>query len=101
MRAVILAAGRGGRLQRRRSATGRSAWRASAATARCSSARSESLRAAGIDAHHRRRRLSRRTTSGRVCGASVDIVENAAFASTNSLYSLWLARDLLPTGSWC
>ena len=34
----------------------------------------------------------------RVCGASVGIVENARFASTNSLYSLWLARDLLAEG---
>jgi L-glutamine-phosphate cytidylyltransferase len=34
----------------------------------------------------------------RVCGARIGIVQNARYASTNSLYSLWLARDLLTDG---
>jgi L-glutamine-phosphate cytidylyltransferase len=34
----------------------------------------------------------------RVCDPDVDTVHNASFASTNSLYSLWLARGLLADG---
>lgn len=34
----------------------------------------------------------------RACGAGVRFLENAEFASTNSLYSLWLARPLLREG---
>jgi choline kinase len=34
----------------------------------------------------------------RVCGPGVESVHNGRFASTNSLYSLWLARDLLADG---
>jgi choline kinase len=34
----------------------------------------------------------------RVCDANIEIVHNARFASTNSLYSLWLARPLLADG---
>jgi choline kinase len=34
----------------------------------------------------------------RTCGPRVTIVHNARFASTNSLYSLWLARDVLADG---
>jgi choline kinase len=34
----------------------------------------------------------------RVCGPSVEFVHNPRFAVTNSLYSLWLARDLLKNG---
>ena len=33
-----------------------------------------------------------------VCGPDVHFVYNADYASTNSLYSLWLARDLLSDG---
>jgi choline kinase len=33
-----------------------------------------------------------------VCGRDVHFVYNHAYASTNSLYSLWLARDLLSDG---
>jgi choline kinase len=32
------------------------------------------------------------------CGRGVDFVENSRFAQTNSLYSLWLARPLLADG---
>ncbi len=34
----------------------------------------------------------------RACGPNVQFVHNARFASTNSLYSLWLARHLLRRG---
>jgi choline kinase len=34
----------------------------------------------------------------RTCGARITYVENARFAQTNSLYSLWLARPLLYDG---
>jgi choline kinase len=34
----------------------------------------------------------------RACPASVDIVHNSRYASTNSLYSLWLVRDLISDG---
>src|SRR5436190_17293719 len=34
----------------------------------------------------------------RVCGSSVSYVENARFSETNSLYSLWTARALLSEG---
>jgi choline kinase len=34
----------------------------------------------------------------RACPAHVEIVQNARYAATNSLYSLWLARDLLLDG---
>jgi choline kinase len=33
-----------------------------------------------------------------ICGPGVQFVENARFAETNSLYSLWLARPLLTDG---
>jgi len=34
----------------------------------------------------------------RACGAGVDLILNTRHAATNSLYSLWLARDLLLDG---
>ena len=34
----------------------------------------------------------------RVCGQSVTYIENARYAQTNSLYSLWMARPLLYEG---
>jgi choline kinase len=34
----------------------------------------------------------------RLCGPGIDMVHNMRFASTNSLYSLWLARDVLADG---
>jgi choline kinase len=35
----------------------------------------------------------------RVCGRGIEYVENARYAQTNSLYSLWLARPLLLDGA--
>ena len=40
----------------------------------------------------------RRDAIEQVCGREVEFVYNPDFASTNSLYSLWLARDLLSDG---
>src|SRR5262249_5193916 len=34
----------------------------------------------------------------RVCGSGIEVVYNGRYARTNSLYSLWLARDLLAGG---
>jgi choline kinase len=56
-----------------------------------------SLRACGVDAitviAGFQAALVRRT-----CGPGVDVIVNARYDSTNSLYSLWLARDLLLDG---
>src|SRR5258708_5475558 len=34
----------------------------------------------------------------RACGRGTEFIQNTRFASTNSLYSLWLARDFLLDG---
>lgn len=95
MKAVILAAGRGGRL---RAAVGDRPKCLARIGARTLIERQiQALRAEGIadivvvagyradDVH-------------RVCGPRVHVVHNTRFAATNSLYSLWLARDLLSDG---
>jgi choline kinase len=95
MRAVILAAGRGGRL---RDVTGnRPKCLARVGDRMLIERQIRSLRGCGID--------SITVVAGfraadvrRSCGAGVDVVVNARYASTNSLYSLWLARDLLLDG---
>ena len=56
------------------------------------------LRACGIDRHRRRRRTTARQTSGGSAARRSTFVHNTRYASTNSLYSLWLARDLLSDG---
>jgi choline kinase len=95
MRAVILAAGRGGRLS---GVVGdRPKGLAIAGDCTLIERQIRVLRAAGIE------RIAvvvgfRAALVRRVCGPSIDIVENRRFASTNSLYSLWLARDLLADG---
>ncbi|HUR33030.1 MAG TPA: phosphocholine cytidylyltransferase family protein [Vicinamibacterales bacterium] len=95
MRAVILAAGRGGRLQgvigNRPKALARVGERT------LLDRQIDALQAVGI---------SRITVVGgyrfdllaRACPRTVDLLENDRFGSTNSLYSLWLARDLLLEG---
>jgi choline kinase len=95
MRAVILAAGRGERL---RDVTG---------------VRPKCLARVGVQTllEHQLQALTARGVSPitvvagysvdevrRVCDRRADVRYNAAFASTNSLYSLWLARDLLADG---
>jgi len=95
MRAVILAAGRGGRL---RDVTGndpKCLARIGALT--LIERQIHTLRACGVAditvvAGHRLEHVRR------ACGARVNLVNNARFASTNSLYSLWLARDVLTDG---
>ena len=95
MRAIVLAAGRGGRL---RGVTG-ALPKCLARVGSCSLLERQvaSLRACGID------KVTvvagyRASDVRRLCGPGIDMVYNTRFASTNSLYSLWLARDLLADG---
>ncbi len=95
MRAVILAAGRGGRL---RAVLGNRP-KCLARVGDCSLIERQirSLRACGagsivvIVGHGADDVLQ-------VCGTDVEVVRNTRHASTNSLYSMWLARDLLRDG---
>jgi choline kinase len=95
VRAIILAAGRGGRLQ---GVIGdRPKCLARVGDRTLLERQIEALQAAGIS------RISvvggyRIEMVQQACPRSVDIVHNARYASTNSLYSLWLARDLLVDG---
>lgn len=95
MRAVILTAGRGGRLSE---ITGeRPKCLAQVGGATLLDRQLLALRACGIT------RIAVVTGYGdgdvrRVCGPTIDYVHNARFAETNSLYSLWLARELLTGG---
>jgi len=95
VRAIILAAGRGGRLQ---GVIGdRPKCLARVGDRTLLERQIEALQAAGI---------SRITVVGgyriemvrRICPSAVEFVHNARYASTNSLYSLWLARELLLDG---
>jgi choline kinase len=95
MRAVILAAGRGGRL---RSIVGDRP-KGLAVVGGCSLIERQirALRECGIA------RIAvvagfRAPDIRRVCDPTIDIVQNVRFASTNSLYSLWLTRGLLADG---
>jgi len=95
MRAVILAAGRGGRL---REITGeRPKCLAQVGGITLLDRQLDALRSCGIT------RIVVVTGFGatdvrRVCGPAIDYVHNARFAETNSLYSLWLTRELLSEG---
>jgi choline kinase len=95
VRALILAAGRGGRLQ---GVTGRNPKCLARVGAQTLLERQlTALRDCGVDA------ITvvagyRAGAVARACGVSVGIVANSRFASTNSLYSFWLARDLLRDG---
>jgi len=95
VKAVILAAGRGGRLQ---PVTGNQPkCLARVGTQTLLERQLASLRMHGI---------SDITVVGgyqiddvrRACGTKATVANNARFASTNSLYSLWLVRDLLTEG---
>jgi choline kinase len=95
MRAVILAAGRGGRL---RGIVGDRP-KGLAVVGGCSLIERQirALRECGIA------RIVvvagfRAPDIRRVCDSSIDIVQNLRFASTNSLYSLWLTRGMLAGG---
>jgi choline kinase len=95
VRAVILAAGRGRRL---RDVIGdRPKCLARIGDRTLIERQLRSLRACGVDAIT--------VVAGfeadlvrRACGRDVDIIVNTRFDATNSLYSLWLARDLLLDG---
>lgn len=95
MRAVILAAGRGGRLQGVIGERPKCLARIGDRT--LLDRQISALQCAGID------RITVVAGYGiehvqRACPHTVEIVHNARYASTNSLYSLWLARDLLAEG---
>ncbi len=95
MRAVILAAGRGGRLQGVIGERPKCLARVGDRT--LIERQIEALQDAGIT------RITVVAGYGAeqvrpVCSRQADIVHNARYASTNSLYSLWLARDLLRDG---
>lgn len=95
MRAVILAAGRGGRLQGVIGERPKCLARVGDRT--LIDRQMDALAAAGIQtvtvvAGYRADDVRR------TCPRSVDLVVNSRYAATNSLYSLWLARDLLLDG---
>jgi choline kinase len=95
VRAVILAAGRGGRLQ---GVIGdRPKCLARIGDQTLLERQIEALQSAGIG------RIAVVAGYGiehvqRACPRTVEIVQNSRYATTNSLYSLWLARDLLVDG---
>jgi len=95
MRAIILAAGRGGRL--RGVAGDRPKCLARIGARTLVERQLQALRGCGVNditvvaGYHV-------TDVRAICGPGVDIVHNARYAATNSLYSLWLARDLLAGG---
>ena len=95
MTAVILAAGRGGRL---RAVTGeRPKCLVRIGDSTLLERQIHSLRASGVD------RIVvvtgyRDDKVRAVVGADVDIVHNGRYAATNSLYSMWLARECLVGG---
>jgi choline kinase len=95
MRAVILAAGRGGRL----SGVGGARPKCLARVGDCTLVERQlrSLRECGITAITVVVGYCA-TDVAKLCGAGVDIVENHEFATTNSLYSLWLTRSRLMDG---
>ncbi len=95
MRAVILAAGRGGRLSE---VTGeRPKCLAQVGGVTLLERQLRALRSCGLT------QIAivtgyRSVDVMRMCGPATDYVHNARFAETNSLYSLWLVRDLLREG---
>lgn len=95
MIAVILAAGRGGRLEGVAGARPKCLARVGDDT--LIERQLRALHACGLDriaivAGHEADHVRR------TAGSGVDILVNGRYASTNSLYSLWLARDLLWDG---
>src|SRR5437870_8059404 len=95
MRAIVLAAGRGGRL---RGVTGNHP-KCLARIGSCTLIERQiaTLRACGIDAITVVAGYGA-TDVRRVCDRGVAFVHNGVFASTNSLFSLWLVRGLLANG---
>ena len=95
MRGVILAAGRGGRL--RGIAGDRPKCLARVGDRTLLERQIRALRAAGIAAITVVTGCCADDVEA-VCGAGIDAVRNPVFAETNSLYSLWLARERLDEG---
>jgi choline kinase len=95
MTAVILAAGRGGRLRRVAGDRPKCLTRLGGAT--LLERQLQTLRAVGI-ADAAVVAGFRAGDVARACGQGVQVVHNPRYASTNSLYSLWLARDLIAGG---
>jgi choline kinase len=95
MRAVILAAGRGGRL---RGIVGdRPKGLAVAGDCTLLERQIRTLRDCGVS-HITVVAGFRAAEVTRVCGPGVNIIENRDYATTNNLYSLWLARHELRNG---
>ncbi len=95
MRAIILAAGRGSRLENTAGDVPKCLARVGAAT--LLERQISALRAAGVS----RIVVVTGYRAGLVralCGDAVTCIENTRHAVTNSLYSLWLARDFLGDG---
>lgn len=95
MRAIILAAGRGGRLQDVTGALPKCLARVGSLTLierQLASLRQHGITDITVVAGYGLAEVRQ------VCGSRVRIINNARFASTNSLYSLWLARELLGDG---
>ena len=95
MRAVILAAGQGLRL--RDVTAGGNKCLAPIGGSTLLERQLHSLRACGVDAITVVAGF-REGDVRRACGAGVHIVVNRQYATTNSLYSLWLARDFVTDG---
>ncbi len=95
MRAIILAAGRGGRLQRVIGDRPKCLARVGERT--LLDRQIDALRQAGVSGITVVAGFGIEQVQ-RACPRQVDIVQNSRYASTNSLYSLWLARDLLLDG---
>jgi choline kinase len=95
VRAIVLAAGRGGRLKGVTGDLPKCLARVGGST--LLERQVSTLKACGIDAVT----VVVGYRAGDVRGVArqgVDLVHNARYASTNSMYSLWLARDLLADG---
>jgi choline kinase len=94
MRAVILAAGRGGRL--RGAAGDRPKCLARVGAKTLIERQVQALRGCGVD--EIAVVAGYRAADVRSVCPGVEIVHNTRYATTNSLYSLWLARDVLTDG---
>jgi choline kinase len=95
MKAVILAAGRGGRLGGVLGRRPKCLARVGPCTLlehQCRTLRQAGTTSIAVVAGFRAGDVRR------ACGSGIEVVHNPRFDATNSLYSLWLARDLLTQG---
>ena len=93
MKGIILAAGKGSRLNGTAGDKPKCLLRVGGKT--LVERQIDALRVSRHRRHRRRRRLPGRSRAPHLRRADVHFVENSRFAQTNSLYSLWLARPLL------